>query len=346
MMTRLRLTLTPENSIPVEQIYTAVQAWAISKALDAEFVLLIDEDSADATTVNNLLEGLRWLKVDWDEGVDEEGEFEPNSLSKRPSTPPQNDEEMKITHVVAMADAHSITSDPVTLLTLPPLQFEAGDPKTLGQLQSVGVLPAPLFSHLAQLTQNIHAERPFWDKWQVRKQFDVKQIPANSVPFDWAALRQTNHEAIQRMGNAQLAEAVRPFLEDAYDWLPNAEGWLERVTALIKPHLVTLEDSIEAAEWALSDEFEYSEPAQALLAQPNSRPILARLVAEVAMVVLLDQATAQSILANLQKEFSNEQVDALVLAALTGRTDGFSATAVMGIIGKEATLQRAAYQLR
>ncbi|HEX6384800.1 MAG TPA: hypothetical protein VF177_09035, partial [Anaerolineae bacterium] len=133
--------------------------------------------------------------------------------------------------------------------------------------------------------------------------------------------------------------------------MPVSSGWLEQVTGLVRGDLSKLEDAVDVAEWAFVDEFEYTEGALQALASEPARPVLARLVAEIAAVVLLDDQTANSILQSLYATlhashgWEAQQVSRPICAALTGRTTDLPLHEVMGLIGKQRTLQRLANAL-
>ena len=161
-----------------------------------------------------------------------------------------------------------------------------------------------------------------------------------------------NRQYMQKHSNEKLADLIRPFLEDVYDELPMQNEWLVRLTAVIRDSLHKLEDAVEAAEWAFADNFEIREDAQAALQSQPARPVLTRLVAELAHVVLLDEATAQSILHGLRQSFNESEgwkppmIFHPIRAALTGQTGGPPLAEIMAILGKNRTLQRIANALR
>jgi len=157
---------------------------------------------------------------------------------------------------------------------------------------------------------------------------------------------------MQKLSDEKLAELIRPFLEDAYGEMPMQEEWLVRVTAVIREQLAKLEDAIEAAEWAFTDVVYPDDEAEAALAGESARPVLARLVAELAAVVLLDKPTAHSILQGLRRDFKDSHgwpppaVFHPIRAALAGHIQGPPLAQIMSILGKQRCLQRLAGALR
>jgi glutamyl/glutaminyl-tRNA synthetase len=120
----------------------------------------------------------------------------------------------------------------------------------------------------------------------------------------------------------------------------------------LRDRLSKLEDAIELAEWAFIDELNYSQSAREALQTPSARPVLTRLVAELAAIVLLDEQTADSILKSLRQTFQQSEgwgaakIFHPVRAALTGNTDGPPLPGVMSIIGKARCLQRISHALK
>lgn len=362
MTPRICFSISPVENPTVENLRLALYSWAATRALDGDLILRIDDTILDPLPATRserdlpMVEALEWLNIDWDEGVEYGGDFEPYVLSKRNGRSLQTaDEEMHITHRVVVGDVEAETA--VHLIHLPLLITADGNPLpqrgyALEDLQNGGYLPKAIFNYLALLGWQPESGQEILDKWQVRKQFKIEQIATEPVVFDWAQLKRINAHYIQQLSSKQLAEEIRPFLEDAYGTLPIGAGWLERVTAVIKPQLQTLEDAIELAEWALSDDFELSDSAVISLETPQAHAILSHLVAEVATVVLLDQQTAQTILNGLSSRLAeqhNWQADQITLpirSALIGQTEGADLALIMGILGKQTTLQRLAHALR
>jgi len=218
--------------------------------------------------------------------------------------------------------------------------------------QETGYLPKALFNYLLLLGWAPDNGQEILDKWQVRKQFRLERLSASNATFDWDKLNWMNQQYLNKMSDQELAEAIRPFLEDAYDHIPNPTGWLEQLTGSIRSHLVKLEDAIDLTEWAFSDHFEMQADGSAALADAATHPVLARLVAEVATVVLLDKQTVHSILNKLRADFQTShgwkatQIFHPIRAALTGSAAGPPLPEIMSIIGKQRTLQRLANALR
>lgn len=223
---------------------------------------------------------------------------------------------------------------------------------SISDFQEAGYLPAALFNYLLLLGWTPDDAQEVVGKWEVRQQFRLERLSPSPSTFDWEKLNWLNRQYLQRISNENLAELIRPFLEDIYDDLPLQQEWLVRVTAVIREGLNKLEDAVDAAEWAFVDNFDLNDDAQVALRGESARPVLTRLVAELAHVVLLDDATAQSILQGLRQSFKEREgwqptaVFHPIRAALTGQSGGPPLAEIMAILGKNRTLQRIANALR
>ncbi len=77
---RLRFAPSPTGPLHLGGARTAMYNWAMARALGGTFLLRIeDTDQARSTdaSLQIILEGLRWLGIDWDEGPEKGGEFGP-----------------------------------------------------------------------------------------------------------------------------------------------------------------------------------------------------------------------------------------------------------------------------
>ncbi len=222
----------------------------------------------------------------------------------------------------------------------------------ISDFQAAGYLPEALFNYLLLLGWSPDGEQEIVDKWIVRKQFRLERLSTSPAVFDWDKLNWVNRQYIQRLSDGALTGLIRPFLEDAYGDMPLSDDWLVRVTAVIRADIAKLEDAITLAEWAFADDFAYSDNARAILSTEPAHPAILRLITELAALVILDQPTADSILRQMRtdlqaaKGWRAPDIFHPIRAALTGHVAGRPLPEIMGILGKERTLQRLARAIR
>jgi glutamyl-tRNA synthetase len=86
MTPRFRFAPSPTGAPHVGNLHTALFSWALSRALRGDFVLRIeDTDPArrDPHATREMMAALEWLGIDWDEGPDLGGPYEPYRQSER-----------------------------------------------------------------------------------------------------------------------------------------------------------------------------------------------------------------------------------------------------------------------
>jgi len=83
---RLRFAPSPTGQLHVGNARTALFNWLLANGKDGTFILRIEDTDAERSTRESevsILEDLRWLGLDWDEGPDVEGPHGPYRQSER-----------------------------------------------------------------------------------------------------------------------------------------------------------------------------------------------------------------------------------------------------------------------
>ncbi|HEY3210275.1 MAG TPA: glutamate--tRNA ligase, partial [Actinomycetota bacterium] len=86
MTVRTRFAPAPSGSIHVGNARTALFSWLTARHHGGQFVLRVEDTDASRVTeeaVHGLIESLRWLGIEWDEGPDVGGPHEPYRQSRR-----------------------------------------------------------------------------------------------------------------------------------------------------------------------------------------------------------------------------------------------------------------------
>ncbi|MGD8328907.1 MAG: glutamate--tRNA ligase family protein, partial [Acidobacteriota bacterium] len=86
MAPRLRFAPSPTGSLHVGNARTALINWLTARAAGGALVLRIEDTDAersDAANEAGILEDLRWMGLDWDEGPDVGGDHGPYRQSQR-----------------------------------------------------------------------------------------------------------------------------------------------------------------------------------------------------------------------------------------------------------------------
>jgi nondiscriminating glutamyl-tRNA synthetase len=83
---RVRFAPSPTGNLHVGNARTALYNWLFARGHDGTFILRIEDTDAERSTVESehaILEDLRWLGLDWDEGPDLDGPHRPYRQSER-----------------------------------------------------------------------------------------------------------------------------------------------------------------------------------------------------------------------------------------------------------------------
>lgn len=86
MTVRTRFAPSPTGSLHIGGLRTALFNWMFAKSQGGQFILRIedtDQKRFDPTALQTLMEALRWVGLDWDEGPEIGGEFAPYVQSER-----------------------------------------------------------------------------------------------------------------------------------------------------------------------------------------------------------------------------------------------------------------------
>ncbi|HEU4691902.1 MAG TPA: glutamate--tRNA ligase family protein, partial [Vicinamibacterales bacterium] len=83
---RVRFAPSPTGQLHVGNARTALFNWLLAHRKDGTFILRIEDTDAERSTRESevgILEDLRWLGLDWDEGPDVDGPSGPYRQSER-----------------------------------------------------------------------------------------------------------------------------------------------------------------------------------------------------------------------------------------------------------------------
>ena len=84
---RVRFAPSPTGFLHIGGSRTALLNWLIARSESGSFVLRIEDTDRVRSTpeyLNAILEDLRWLGLDWDEGPECGGDFGPSSSRNAP----------------------------------------------------------------------------------------------------------------------------------------------------------------------------------------------------------------------------------------------------------------------
>ncbi|MDX1522899.1 MAG: glutamate--tRNA ligase, partial [Anaerolineae bacterium] len=86
MTVRLRFAPSPTGFLHIGSVWTALFSWLYARKMDGQFILRIEDTDTKRTVpgaLENLMEGLRWFGIQWDEGPDIGGPAGPYVQTQR-----------------------------------------------------------------------------------------------------------------------------------------------------------------------------------------------------------------------------------------------------------------------
>src|SRR3954453_9953954 len=86
MMVRTRFAPSPTGFLHIGGVRTALFNWLFARQHGGQFILRIDDTDQQrnvAEALRPILEGFRWLGLDWDEGAEKGGPYAPYYQSQR-----------------------------------------------------------------------------------------------------------------------------------------------------------------------------------------------------------------------------------------------------------------------
>ena len=89
MKTRVRFAPSPTGSLHIGGAHTALFNWLYARHNGGTFVLRIEDTDKERSTAEyeqSIMDGMRWMGLDWDEGPDKGGPCAPYRQSERLDT--------------------------------------------------------------------------------------------------------------------------------------------------------------------------------------------------------------------------------------------------------------------
>ena len=334
-------TIIQQAEPTLEDLYTAVFAATISQAHQGEWIIASVVPHPQTAAHLRILE---WLGLFWDEGPEPDdpniNEYDIPNLTEESLS--QHDKTHAITHELVLSQGQPL-NHALETIQLPAIKADLSPQIILHE----DYLPQAVWHTLLMIGWPQARQAQPLTSYQVKQRFTMAQLADAESTLTETVLRATNKHYVNSLAADLLANRIKPYLEEWYGPMPSDNRWLNQLAATIRPYLSHFADAPDMAGWAFQDGWELTTEAETHLTKPEVRPLLVSLVAEVAHIVLLDQATAQTILSALKKRFEASPVDITILALLTGQTAClFEVSAVMSTLGKAETLYRIGEILR
>ncbi len=307
--------------------------------------------------------------VAWDDKCKGRIEFQNSELDDlviaRPDgTPTYNfcvcvdDMDMRITHVIRGDDHVNNTprqihifgalGTPIPVFAhLPTVLNEQGEKmskrngaKAVTQYRDEGYLPDAMVNYLARLGWS-HGDDEIFTRAQFLEWFNLDHLGRSAGQFDEAKLRWVNAQHMKAMGDAQLAELVKPFVVKAGVDGGLLDDRLPRICALFKDRCDTLVDLAAWIRLFYVDAIDRNADDLAQHVTPAAASLLDAFAAAMSTVEWSKEAIAAAIKEVLKAQGAKMPQLAMPVRVLTlGTAHTPSVDAVLELLGREKILAR------
>ncbi len=205
-----------------------------------------------------------------------------------------------------------------------------------------GFLPSAVINYLARLGWS-HGDQEIFTGQQLEQLFDVDSVGKSASAFDMEKFGWVNFEHMRALEDAELADAVVPYLAERGETEQPRE-YLAAAVAQLKERAKTLVELAESLHYFVSDELRFDAKAVGKFLDDDGRAHLQTLHDELAQV---DPWTAEQVEATLRVVVEREGLKLGQLAqparvALTGGTVSPGIFELCAVLGRERTLARLA----
>ncbi len=204
-----------------------------------------------------------------------------------------------------------------------------------------GYLPEALNNYLVRLGWSF-GDQEIFARAELIEKFSLDQVGSAAGVFNPEKLEWVNFQHMKTLSHAELAQAIKPFIESRGWPVPSDDGWLARMVATLQERAKTLTELVDTASFYLCDHIELDPKAVSKHlsgADPNALRDLRHALGE------LIEWSADSIRRAFEKVLADHELKLRDIAqpvrvALTGGSASPGIFEVAEVIGRDRTLAR------
>ncbi|MGH7779565.1 MAG: glutamate--tRNA ligase [Candidatus Binataceae bacterium] len=205
-----------------------------------------------------------------------------------------------------------------------------------------GYFPEAMLNYLARLGWS-HGDQEIFSKQELIEYFNFADCGKSAGVFNAEKLLWLNFHYLKARPTAQLAQEVKPFIEQRGIKIPGDNAWLEKMVATLQERAKTLIELVDFASFYLNDKIAIDPKASAKFLKPEIAEPLSVLANELDGVQgdFTEQAI-QSVFEGVLAKFGLKlgQLAQPVRVAITGGTVSPGIYEVIGVLGKSRTVER------
>lgn len=207
--------------------------------------------------------------------------------------------------------------------------------------KEMGYLPESLINFLVRLGWS-SGDREIFSLDELMSEFRLEEVGKSPGVFNAEKLLWLNAHYLKERTPAQLAQEVRPFIEQKGYTLNSDSGWLEKMVVTLQPRAKTLVELVESAHFYLDDEISIDVKAKAKFLTPKALSVLTLLRNRLSQIEKWELAKIQEVFKGVMREqqLGLGKIAQPVRVAVTGGTASPGIFEVVEVLGKERTLSR------
>ena len=213
----------------------------------------------------------------------------------------------------------------------------------VGQYALDGFLPDAMVNFLALLGWNEGTDAELYGREELLTKFDLARVGSSPGVFDHDKLRWMNGQHIRKLSLATLCGFLKPLLQKAYpdDSRLQDGTFLEKLSLLIQPTLVVLNDVATVSKPILYGASPENEEAASMLATPESPRLFAALVEAFQTIEWKKEIINEAMKATAkQVGVKGKALFMPIRVKLTGNCHGPDLLGILELLGREEVTRR------
>jgi len=205
-----------------------------------------------------------------------------------------------------------------------------------------GYFPEAMLNYLARLGWS-HGDQEIFSKQELVEYFDFAACGKSPGVFNAEKLLWLNFHYLKERALPQLAQEVKPFIEQRGFPIPGDDAWLQKMLATLRERAKTLVELVDFASFYLKEQIEIDPKAAAKFLKLEIKEALAALADEFdSMTGDFYEEAIQGVFERVLARFGLKlgQLAQPVRVALTGGTVSPGIYEVIAALGKHRTVER------
>jgi len=216
------------------------------------------------------------------------------------------------------------------------------------QYAELGYLPEALFNFIAMLGWSPEGEEEIFSKEEFIQQFDANRLSKSPALFDKQKLEWMNNQYMKKTDLEKVVELALPHLIKAgrfdEEMTADEREWATKLIRLYHDQMSYGAEIVELSEQFFKETIEYSEAAQAVLAEEQVPEVMEAFYNEVDALENFEASEIKAAIKAVQKATGHKgkKLFMPIRVAVTGETQGPELPLAIELLGKEIVKTRLA----